>query len=457
MNHHDTLPSGPRPGADPSENVRSLQTALDKTGVIRVMTPGIYDFNDTVLIGSNTALECGPGVFFRRKGSFGHLLLNRGAANRQYDRAISLTGVKLICNGEEIDRAAMLPGLDAHLAFFYVKDLVVRDLECLDLGRRNFCIQICTFENILLENLHIEGMKDAVHLGQGRRFTIRHGIFRTFDDPIALNAYDYSTSNPQFGWIEDGLVEDCHDLNQPDTTGFFCRMLAGAWGVWTRGMKVRNSDLVTYNGRVYSVNAQPDFREYVSLTPPAHKEGTRIINGIPWRYVQEDDGRRSASIHNVHFRDIFLRKRREVAFCMLLEFNQHARSVYPGAPAPLIEKITLENISSGEEVECLLESNAPCDAVRIMNSELPAVAVKLSIPKEGNFNFWSTGLLISGCRPHIDGGTLLECSANREAVLNVCSSLPAPKKAEVGISAHVDIRECDLPCKRTPSTRQERV
>ena len=457
MNSHDTVPAGPRPGADPSENVRALQAALDRTGVVRVMEPGIYDFNDTVLIGGNTALECGPGVFFRRTGSFGHLLLNRGAKSRKYDRAIGLTGVKLLCNGEDIKRSAMVPGLDAHMAFFYVKDLVVRDLECLDLGRWNFCIQICTFENILLENLHIEGMKDAVHLGPGRQFTIRHGIFRTFDDPIALNAYDYSTSNPQFGWIEDGLVEDCHDLNQPETTGFFCRLLAGAWGVWTPGMKVRNSDLVTYNGRVYSVDAKPDFREYVSLTPPDHAEGTRVIDEIPWRYVQEDDGRRSASIRNVHFRDIFLRKRREVAFCMLLEFNQYARSVYPGASAPLIEEITLENISSGEEVECLLESNAPCDAVRIVNSHLPAVAVKLSVPKEGEYGLWSSGLLFSGCRPPAAGGMLLDCSMNRKATLKVVSSLPAPGAGKIGISAHVELEACDIPCERTPSVLLERV
>ena len=88
MNHHDTLPSGPRPGADPSENVRSLQTALDKTGVIRVMTPGIYDFNDTVLIGSNTALvapvtvgkEClvGAGSVITHDVPAGELAVARG-------------------------------------------------------------------------------------------------------------------------------------------------------------------------------------------------------------------------------------------------------------------------------------------------------------------------------------------------------------------------------------------
>ncbi|HJH05390.1 MAG TPA: hypothetical protein K8W19_15395 [Victivallis vadensis] len=453
---NDAARFGLSPDAAPGENVKALQAALDRTGTVRVTVPGIYDFNGTVLIGGNTALECGPGVFFRRTGSFSHLLLNKGAQSRTYDHSIRLAGLKLICDGNDVHYTAEIPGLYSHIALFYVKDLVIENFLCLDLETRGFCIQVCTFENILLENLHIEGGKDAVHLGRGCRFTIRHGVFRTYDDPIALNAYDYSASNPQFGWIEDGIIEDCHDLDQPNTTGFFCRMLSGAWGTWTPGMKVRNSDLAAYGGRLYAVEAEPDFREYTSITPPEHTEGIRIIDDIPWRFVQKDDIR-DASVRNVCFRDIFLRKRREVAFCMLLEFNQFARSVYPGAAAPPVENISFENIFAGDEVECLLESNAPCDTVRLVNSRLPAVAVKLSVPKERQNSAWSTSLLLAGCRLPPRGGVLLACSQNRNAALRVCTSMPPEEYAEFGVSDHVKLKECDIPCKRLPAGLIERA
>lgn len=72
----------------------------------------------------------------------------------------------MICNGNDVHYTAEIPGLCSHISFFYVKDLVIRDFECLDLEKRGFCIQVCTFEDILLENLHIEGFKDGVHLGR---------------------------------------------------------------------------------------------------------------------------------------------------------------------------------------------------------------------------------------------------------------------------------------------------
>ena len=93
----------------------------------------------------------------------------------------------------------------------------------------------------------IKGRKDGIHFGPGKRFTIRDGIFQTFDDAIALNGQDYSTSNPEMGWIEDGIIENCYDLNQEKTVGFFCRMLAGAWIDWEKGMKVQQSVITSYS------------------------------------------------------------------------------------------------------------------------------------------------------------------------------------------------------------------
>ena len=79
MHQENAAEFGFHPGAAPGKNVRALQEALDRTGTVRVTTPGVYDLDGTVLIGSDTALECGAGVYFRRAGSFCHLQRQRCA------------------------------------------------------------------------------------------------------------------------------------------------------------------------------------------------------------------------------------------------------------------------------------------------------------------------------------------------------------------------------------------
>lgn len=114
------------------------------------------------------------------------------------------------------------------ISFFYAKDIRIERFRCNDLTKMQFGIHIGTFEDLIIDDVIIKGEKDGVHLGRGKRFTIRNGIFQTFDYAIALNTHNYTTSNPELGWIENGIIENCHDLNAENTTGYFCRILAGA-------------------------------------------------------------------------------------------------------------------------------------------------------------------------------------------------------------------------------------
>ena len=200
------------------ENSAALQAIVNRGGDIVIDVPGVYDLSETIRLGDDVSLRFGAGVYVRRALSAdgtqhqGYVFVNKGAYERKYNQNISITGLHLIASGmepsyENQTESDMVTGLRAHLAFFYVRNLTIRDFELLDLGRCAFGIQICTFENAILENVHIEGGKDAVHFGKGSKFVVRHGLFRTFDDPIALNAHDYATSNPQLGWIEDGLTD----------------------------------------------------------------------------------------------------------------------------------------------------------------------------------------------------------------------------------------------------------
>jgi len=71
-------------GFSPSEtgvnNVKALQTALDKEGTIVVSKPGTYKVSGTAFIGNNTSLIFGNGVVIQKsaeKGPFCHVFLNK--------------------------------------------------------------------------------------------------------------------------------------------------------------------------------------------------------------------------------------------------------------------------------------------------------------------------------------------------------------------------------------------
>ena len=286
------------PGADGMENARALQRAADMGGDISIDRAGVYDVSDTIVLKSGTRLVFCAGSEVRRHetpdGETAYLFINRGAYTREWDEQIEIRGLHLTTGGVCSDPARegqkkVITGLSAQLAFSFIRDLVVEGYVVKDLPAESFGVQVCTFENARFENLWIEGRKDGVHLGRGRKFVIRHAVFRTFDDPIALNAHDYSTSNPQMGWIEDGVIEDCYDLDDEDTTGFFCRVLAGSWLPWREGMVVQRSDSVVYSGRVYRVVTPPDGRTFVSRTPPCHEEGLATYDGIQWCMAQADE------------------------------------------------------------------------------------------------------------------------------------------------------------------------
>ena len=190
------------PDASGIENTNALQQALNHTGTIVVSQPGIYKMAGTVYIGSNTSLVFGNGVFLKKvdeQGEFSHVIVNKGAATRTWDQHIVVEGLQIIVNGMDVRKFREAYGLHGQLAFFYVRDLRIDRFRCLDLGKAQYGIHVCTFEDIVINDVIIKGMKDGVHLGRGKRFTISNCVFETFDDAIALNAHDYSVGNPELG------------------------------------------------------------------------------------------------------------------------------------------------------------------------------------------------------------------------------------------------------------------
>lgn len=357
------------PQAGGIQNTKSLQKALDMGGTIIISQPGTYKLAGTVYIGSHTSLVCGHDVFIKKvdeEGIFTHVILNKGALTKTYDEHISIKNLYIIVNGIDVRKWEVF-GLHGQVAFFYIKDLKIEGFRCMDLGPAQYGIHVCTFEDIIIDDMIIKGDKDGVHLGRGKRFRISNGVFETYDDAVALNAHDYDVGNPELGWIEEGIVENCHDLDAEKTTGYFCRILAGAWKDWEPGMEVQKSDTVVANNRLYRVKADADGMVYTSKTEPSHESGTVTLEGINWVRVQ-DDVTYTAGVRNVIFRNIFLSKAR-IGFSVHFDNDRYSRSYYPGAEVPSQEQLTFENIRvlHNEKID-FLSIGTPMNVLTISHS-----------------------------------------------------------------------------------------
>lgn len=379
------------PQNDGGRNAEILQKAIVKGGDIYIDMPGVYELSETIYVGDDTSIIFCNGASIKRvknEGETGPVFINEGAYRKKYNKNIKIIGMKLICNGVVSDEYKNgckkgILGIRAHVAFHYVKNLEIRDFEVHDLPAKDFAIQVCNFENILIENGIIEGKKDGIHLGTGDKFTIRHFKFRTFDDPIALNAHDYAISNPEMGWIENGIIEDCYDLDDDSTTGYFCRILAGAWKKWEKGMIIQNSDSVVYNGKVYRAFMRPDGTLYTSMTAPDLSEGKVNADGIVWCMTQENEVY-NCGCRNIIFRDIFLQKKRPVAFSIHFDKDAWSRSYYPNAQAPVQENIKFENVHCQNEIPILLYSRTPMNHIKFVDCTLNGNDIELeNIDTEG--------------------------------------------------------------------------
>lgn len=397
----DAAECGFDPGKSGTENCAALQAALDRGGLVTVERPGRYKIADTLLIGSDTTLRCAPGVVFVKTDEgqrFSHILMNKGALTRTWDKNIVIEGFTLSVNGMDLDTWRVY-GLRGHVAFFYVKDLKISRFRCDDLATCQFCIHICTFEDLLIDDVIIDGMKDGIHLGRGKRFAIRNCRLSTGDDPIALNAHDYAESNPEMGWIEDGVIENIHEIYNPKVkVGFFCRILAGAWIDWREGMEVQQSDTVVTGGRMYRFRMSDRARgkKFVSTYRPTHETGTQMYDdGCEWTMTQTDVCY-TAGCRNIVFRDIYIEQPR-ISFSIHYDKDKWSRSYYPGAEIPIQKNISFENVNVLHDgAYPFFSVVTPVDSVTMVNCDLNKTNLEF-VP-------WSTDMVgpmavtMLGCR-----------------------------------------------------------
>ena len=428
------------------ENVIALQEGLDSLRIIYVVQPGIYDLDETVFLDNNTKITFGKGVYIRKqrnkngKGAE-YVFINRGAYSNTYNENIEINGLNLICNGLD-DNHSRIQGLVGQISFFYVRNLTIKNFVCTDLLRARFCIQIAEFENIHVENVYIEGDKDGIHLGVGKNFVIRDGVFKTFDDPIALNAHDYDISNPTVGWIENGLIENCYDLHAQSTTGFFCRILAGSWVNWFQGMELQKSDIVVNNGRLYRVIAPTDGRVYVSNTAPTHTSGYQIIDGINW-YMMQENVIYNAGCRNIHFKDIYLQKTRFTAFSIHFDMDDWSRSYYPNSEAPVQSNIVFENIYTQNKITNLISAKTPVDNIKFINLNWTQGNIELN-SVEG-LDYQPTKITFERTSFAPSSGFCIMANKNRTIDIEITNSISTLPNYRLPLFGNITVLTSDIP------------
>lgn len=369
------------PGA---ENTAALCRAIAAGETVSVTAPGIYDMAGTVRLPDDTHLRFASGVVLRRvpledRRLEGNLFINEGAFDGRFNHDISVSGAHIVVNGVESasfspDCPNVIAGLRGHIAFLYIRNVLVEDVMITDLMSKDYAIQISDFENAEVRRVHLEGLKDGVHFGPGRHFAVRDSLFRTYDDAIALNASDYSVSNPNFGTISDGVIENCVELPGYETEAFFLRILVGTARKWEKGMTVYHSDAILTPQGMYRVVMRPDNTPYVSVTPPDFADGYKELDGIMWvrthkAYAPEEIPL-TAGCKNIVCRDISFAQARHRTVLIYTAFDEYLRSYYAGSELPDVSDILFDRMRILKPAERFLSINTKTENVHIINSRL---------------------------------------------------------------------------------------
>lgn len=280
------------PSNSPDANRIALQAALDGgQKQVAVSSPGTYSIKGTVWIDDNTELVFADGVLLSLTSDTWNVFCNRGAPTRTWNTNIKISGLKIKTNGSSASPTwdSPLYGLNGVVNFYCIQNSEF-DIEILDLARNNFGMQLVRFKDCIINNLRLEGKKDGLHLGPGNGLLIKKLHTRTYDDALALNAFDWAISNPEVGDIENVVVEEflCSWDPSSGNTSRAVNVLMGAVGPWRQAMPVVNGDAVIWNGRTYRSILSDVTATVSSVTPPSitsYSGFQETPEGIIWKMI----------------------------------------------------------------------------------------------------------------------------------------------------------------------------
>ncbi|KKL60529.1 hypothetical protein LCGC14_2204410 [marine sediment metagenome] len=339
------------PAASASVNTAAMQAALDVGGIITVITPGTYEVNDTLQIGSNTALILSPGVIFKKTGDYCNVIINKGALTKTYNENILIDGLEIEVNSVDTDNNWPVETIRGQVAFYYVRYLTFLNFKCLDLDTFQFCFTIVKWEYVEFKNIHVEGSKDCFDVGVGHDGLWEDLYISTADDGFKLYGTDYAEILTETGDIYNVTIRNYTDVQfGASTTGFTLRLLYGSWADWLNGNSYKKSDMCINAGNLYHCYASDGGFPVNGTVAPVHGSGdVKGADGITWHYLQACDFYKS-DIYNVTLDNLRVTATRSATVTGWFIDDTFMRAVYPGTE-------TLSKAYNLKIVNSILETN----------------------------------------------------------------------------------------------------
>ena len=146
---------------------------------------------------------------------------------------------------------------------------------------------------------------------------------------------------------------------------------------------------------------------------------------------------------NIHFKDIFLQKKRPIAFSMHFDKDKFSRSYYPGSNAPIQDNIIFENISIQNEIETFLHTRTPVGNIKLINSDLDGAGfIFKNIETEG-IEYTKTNLILNGVSFKDGIKTLVSADEGFDITLSINSSIASDSFKPI-IEGNVTVKNHDI-------------
>jgi hypothetical protein len=332
------------PDSSASSNRANLQALLNGGNIdITLTEAGRYKLDSTLYLESNTTLTFSEGVILQKDAVYSNVFLNKSSLIKEIDSNITITGLELEVNGYEKTWEHVY-GQRAQLGFLGIKNLTIRDFYCDDLGSLQFCIYAGNWENILYEDLYIEGDKDGLDFLGGHGAIIRNYTAKTYDDGVFIGGNGFPTAQLEF-------VSDVYDMQfinyrYIDSSKVLnargCYMYVNSWLDWTNGYSYQTGDFCLNNSKIYQVSNAAGFSG-IGTVAPVHSSG--IVtggDGVSWHHLQDGDFY-SNNIYNISF-DSCLFYDPFAAILAPRTSSVNNRNIYPGTEdSTYISNVTINN------------------------------------------------------------------------------------------------------------------
>lgn len=338
------------PSSTGAENVAALNTALTNYRHVKITEPGVYDFNNTIWIPSNTTLTVCAGVTFRKEtgSSYSHMIGNKGILTQSGDTNIKFygNGVNLDINGIDTysnTDTAINPTLRLRslFEFFKVTDFIVDDIYADNMDMTNqFFMSFSACTDGTISNIDQTSEKNSINiLGGCKRLTLS-GVAMNGTDDAFFVGIGYPNACVTYGDVEDITITDFAVSCPGVPAGYVSRLWGGSWGDWVNGMTTHDQEsVVASNGRIYARGWNTGGNK-VSTVEPTHTDinlHPTLADGIEW-WLMDGTGYNS-SVRRITYKNIALSSLRT-----FFEINNNYVTTGTEGDS-IVEDIVCDNIS----------------------------------------------------------------------------------------------------------------